>query len=72
VAPYLWLHGALCFLVAVAFHDNLPALWIGLAAYVAFYVNRYRALARFGGELSWQRSIAVGEGPDVIGRPDVL
>ena len=48
VAPRLWLHSALCFALAVIFHDNTPALWIGLAAYAAFYVNRYRALVRFG------------------------
>lgn len=72
VAPYLWLHGALCFLVAVAFHQNPRALWIGLAAYLAFYVYRYRALARFRGKRPWQRSMAVEPGPDVIERPDVL
>ena len=48
VAPRMWLHGALCFALAVLFHDNTPALWISLLAYAAFYVSRYRALVRFG------------------------
>lgn len=47
VAPRLWLHSALCFALAVAFYDNTPALWLGLLAYTAFYLNRYRALVRF-------------------------
>jgi UDP-N-acetylmuramyl pentapeptide phosphotransferase/UDP-N-acetylglucosamine-1-phosphate transferase len=70
VAPYLWLHVALCFTVAVAFHDNAPALWTGLAVYVAFYVNRYRALVRFGGRRAWARSMAVERGPEAVERPD--
>ena len=48
VAPRMWLHGALCFALAVLFHDNTPALWGGLLAYAAFYVSRYRSLVRFG------------------------
>ncbi len=47
VAPRLWLHSALCFALAVLFHDNTPALWLGLAGYTAFYLNQYRALIRF-------------------------
>ncbi len=47
VAPRLWLHSALCFALAVLFHDNTPALWLGLAAYTAFYVHRYRELVLF-------------------------
>jgi UDP-N-acetylmuramyl pentapeptide phosphotransferase/UDP-N-acetylglucosamine-1-phosphate transferase len=49
VAPRLWLHSVLCLAVALIFHDNTPALWVGLAAYAAFYVNRYRALVLFRG-----------------------
>ena len=48
VAPRLWLHSALCFALAVAFRDNTPALWLGLLAYAAIYVDRYRTLVRFG------------------------
>ncbi len=48
VAPWLWLHGALCFALAVAFHDNTPALLGGVFVYAAFYVHRYRTLVRFG------------------------
>ena len=47
VAPRVWVHGALCFALAVVFHDNTPALWFGLLAYAAFYMNRYRTLVRF-------------------------
>jgi UDP-N-acetylmuramyl pentapeptide phosphotransferase/UDP-N-acetylglucosamine-1-phosphate transferase len=45
VAPRLWLHGALCCLVALAFHDNSGALIAGLAAYAAFYHWHYRVYA---------------------------
>jgi UDP-GlcNAc:undecaprenyl-phosphate/decaprenyl-phosphate GlcNAc-1-phosphate transferase len=48
VAPRLWLHSALCFALAVVFHDNTPALLVCLPLYGLFYVNRYRALVRFG------------------------
>lgn len=48
VAPRLWVHGALCFALAVLFHDNTPALWGCLLVYAAFYVSRYRSLVRFG------------------------
>ena len=50
VAPRMWLHSALCFALAVFFHDNTPALWGCLAAYTAFYVSQYRALVRFRGK----------------------
>ena len=50
VAPRLWLHSALCFALAVLFHDNTPALWGCLAVYAAFYVSQYRALVRFRGK----------------------
>jgi UDP-N-acetylmuramyl pentapeptide phosphotransferase/UDP-N-acetylglucosamine-1-phosphate transferase len=70
VAPRLWLHSALCLALAVIFHDNTPALWIGLAAYAAFYVNRYRALVRFGGRRA-RRHEAAAEGGDVAKPVDV-
>lgn len=47
VAPRVWLHSLICFALAVAFHDNTPALWFGLIVYAAFYMNRYRTLVRF-------------------------
>ncbi len=47
VAPRVWLHSALCFALAVVFHDNTPALWFGLLVYAALYMNRYRTLVRF-------------------------
>lgn len=72
VAPHLWLHVALCFVVAVVFHDKPTALWAGLAAYTAFYVVRYRALARFGSRWSWRRAVAAARTADAIERPDAL
>jgi UDP-N-acetylmuramyl pentapeptide phosphotransferase/UDP-N-acetylglucosamine-1-phosphate transferase len=48
VAPRLWLHSALCFALAVVFHDNTPALLVCLPLYGLFYISRYRALVRFG------------------------
>lgn len=48
VAPRLWLHSALCFALAVQFHDNAPALVACLVAYAVFYVMRYRSLVAFG------------------------
>jgi UDP-N-acetylmuramyl pentapeptide phosphotransferase/UDP-N-acetylglucosamine-1-phosphate transferase len=50
VAPRLWLHSALCFVLAALFHDNTPALWVCLVVYTAFYVSQYRALVRFRGK----------------------
>ena len=47
VAPRLWLHGMLCFALAVAFHDSTPTLIACFVGYAAFYVHRYRALVRF-------------------------
>jgi UDP-N-acetylmuramyl pentapeptide phosphotransferase/UDP-N-acetylglucosamine-1-phosphate transferase len=48
VAPRLWLHGALCFVLAVVFRNNTLALWLCLIAYASLYVSQYRALVRFG------------------------
>ncbi len=47
VAPRLWLHSALLFVLAVLFHDNTPALWGCLLAYAALYLSWYRSLVRF-------------------------
>jgi len=71
VAPHLWLHGAICLVLAVVFHDNTPALWLGLTAYAAFYLSRYRALLRFGGQRAWARMVDVERGRDAVERPDV-
>jgi len=48
VAPKLWLHSALLFVLAVLFNDNTPALWFCLLAYAALYMSWYRSLVRFG------------------------
>jgi UDP-N-acetylmuramyl pentapeptide phosphotransferase/UDP-N-acetylglucosamine-1-phosphate transferase len=46
VAPRLWLHGAICFVVAIVLRESTPAL-IGFALlYAVGYVACYRALAR--------------------------
>jgi hypothetical protein len=71
VAPRMWLHGALCFALAVLFHDNTPALWISLLVYAAFYVSRYRALVRFGRRRMPLRA-AAGRGADVAKPPNVF
>lgn len=70
-ARRLWLHGALCFALAVLFHDNTPALWLCLAAYAAFYLNRYRALVRFRGKRARRWAAAVEEGANVVNRSNV-
>jgi UDP-N-acetylmuramyl pentapeptide phosphotransferase/UDP-N-acetylglucosamine-1-phosphate transferase len=46
VAPRLWLHGLLCLAVAIVLQKNTPALWLGIAGYVIFYLYRYRLLVR--------------------------
>jgi UDP-N-acetylmuramyl pentapeptide phosphotransferase/UDP-N-acetylglucosamine-1-phosphate transferase len=70
VAPRLWLHSALCLAVALIFHDNTPALWIGLAAYAAFYVNQYRELVRFRGKGA-RRSAAANKGTTRVKHPNI-
>ena len=65
VAPRLWLHGALCFALAVLFHDNTPALLACLLAYGAFYVSRYRSLVRFG-RRQVRQATAVEQGADGV------
>jgi UDP-N-acetylmuramyl pentapeptide phosphotransferase/UDP-N-acetylglucosamine-1-phosphate transferase len=68
VAPRLWVHSAMCLALAVAFSNNTPALWLGLLAYAAFYVSRYRALVRFGRK-SERRHLADRPGPNSSGSP---
>ena len=46
VAPRLWLHGALCCGVALAFSSNTAALVSGIAGYALFYCWQYAALLR--------------------------
>jgi len=70
VAPRLWLHTALCLVLALIFRDNTPALWIGLAAYAALYLNRYRALVRFRGKRARHWVAKVADGVDVAKRAD--
>ena len=51
VAPWLWLHGALCFAVALAFFDSTPVLIGFLLIYVVVYTYCYReAEQRSGGK----------------------
>jgi UDP-N-acetylmuramyl pentapeptide phosphotransferase/UDP-N-acetylglucosamine-1-phosphate transferase len=68
VAPRLWLHGGLCFALAVLFHDNTPALWGCLAAYAVFYLSRYRALVRFAIGQARRRAPAAKDGPAMVKR----
>ena len=70
VAPRLWLHSALCFALAVVFHDNTPALLVCLLAYGLFYLSRYRALVRFGRRRA-PPGAAVERGADAAKRPNV-
>jgi UDP-N-acetylmuramyl pentapeptide phosphotransferase/UDP-N-acetylglucosamine-1-phosphate transferase len=69
VAPRLWLHSALCLALAVLLHDNTPALWLGLAAYTAFYVGRYRELVLFRGRRT--RRAATDEDTNEVKRSNV-
>jgi hypothetical protein len=70
VAPRLWVHSALCFVLAVVFFDNTAALWVSLAAYAAFYVNRYRALVLFRSRRRRPAEV-VAEDPDSVKRPNI-
>lgn len=70
VAPRLWVHSALCLALAVLLHDNTPALWLGLAAYTAFYVGRYRELVLFRRRRI--RRPAAGEDANQVKRSNVL
>jgi UDP-N-acetylmuramyl pentapeptide phosphotransferase/UDP-N-acetylglucosamine-1-phosphate transferase len=70
VAPRLWVHSLVCFAMAVLFFNNSPALWICLAAYTAFYVNRYRDLVLFRSRRPRRLAEPV-EDPDGVKRPNV-
>lgn len=50
VAPRLWLHGALCFTVAVLFYNKTPLLLAFTLVYGFLYVACYRGAARMGNE----------------------
>ena len=60
VAPRLWLHSAVCLVLAIVFHDNTPALWFGLATYTLFYFNQYTALVKFGVRPRFFQPIGMG------------
>src|SRR2546423_1232019 len=47
VAPRLWLHGAVCCGLALAFRDSTVYLIASLISYAAFYLAQYRLLTRF-------------------------
>ena len=66
VAPLVWLHSALCFALAVVFHDNTPALWLGLLAYAAFYMNRYQTLVRFRRRRARRTELAIPPETDLV------
>jgi len=69
VAPRLWVHSALCFVLAVLFFKNTPALWVSLAAYTVFYVSRYRDLVLFRSRRP-RRPAEAGEDHDGVKRPN--
>ena len=50
VAPRLWLHGALCCVVALTFLDHTGALIASLVAYAVFYHWQYRVFALLRGK----------------------
>ena len=43
VAPHLWVHGAICLVVALVFYNNTPVLIVFPALYSLFYVGCYRS-----------------------------
>jgi UDP-N-acetylmuramyl pentapeptide phosphotransferase/UDP-N-acetylglucosamine-1-phosphate transferase len=51
VAPRLWLHGVLCFVIALAFYDNTPALIGFTLIYGIYYIVCYRKAARLSGDM---------------------
>ena len=51
VAPRLWLHGALCFIIALAFYDNTPALIAFTPIYGIYYIVCYRKAVRLSGDM---------------------
>jgi hypothetical protein len=52
----------------VVFFNNTPALLIGLAAYTAFYLNRYREFVLFRARRP-RRPVVAHEEPDRVDRP---
>jgi UDP-N-acetylmuramyl pentapeptide phosphotransferase/UDP-N-acetylglucosamine-1-phosphate transferase len=48
VAPYLWLHGAICLVVALVFYDNTVVLMAFSALYALCYVACYKAQMQKG------------------------
>ncbi len=72
VAPRLWLHSVLCLALAVLLYDNTPALWLGLVAYTAFYVHRYRELVLFRGRRARRLGAAPLKGTSRVKRSNVL
>ena len=46
VAPRLWLHGALCLVLALVFHEQTIALMLSLGAYALLYHWQYQILAK--------------------------
>jgi UDP-N-acetylmuramyl pentapeptide phosphotransferase/UDP-N-acetylglucosamine-1-phosphate transferase len=42
--PTLWLHGSICFTLAVILHDDTGALIAGILGYLIFYVLHYHTL----------------------------
>lgn len=46
VAPHLWLHGVLCFVTALAFYENTPALIGFTLIYGIYYIVCYRKAVR--------------------------
>ena len=70
VAPRLWVHSAVCFVLAVFFFTNTPALWVSLAAYTVFYITRYRDLVLFRSSRP-RRAARTVEEADGVKRPHV-
>jgi UDP-N-acetylmuramyl pentapeptide phosphotransferase/UDP-N-acetylglucosamine-1-phosphate transferase len=50
VAPFLWLHGTICFAAALLLRASTPALIAFVALYAIFYVVCYRSLERDAGK----------------------
>ena len=69
VAPYLWLHGAICLVVALLFYDNTLVLVSFSALYGVFYVVCYRSQVqrharRAPAVVRTNRAHAKGSSPD--------
>ena len=55
VAPHLWLHGVLCLVIALLYHDNTPILIGFTLIYGVFYWICYRHALRLSGEIAVAR-----------------